>query len=153
MSWDGGTLAIGTVDGTAETFDTRTLAVRHPPVVVAGGSVQSVDFSPDGQTIVVGGADAEMSLWNTATLTRIGPPIVGTNTHNASWWAWFTPSGDITGLMPQADEPVPSTDGRAFTFPGHPQAWITATCQLAGGGMSPAQWAGEIPDQPYRQLC
>ena len=54
------TLAIGTTDGKVETLDAHTLALRHPPVVVASGSVQSVDFSARRLTmLVVGGADSE----------------------------------------------------------------------------------------------
>ena len=77
LGWsrDRSTLAIGTVDGTVETLDAHTLAVRHSPVVVASNVVQSVDFSADGEMLVVGGADSTLSLWSADTLTRLGPPL------------------------------------------------------------------------------
>ena len=69
--------------------------------MVTGGYVQSVDFSPDGAMLVVGGADGALSFWSADTLypagasdhERIGNP-------SASWWAWFTPAGEVSGLMP-----------------------------------------------------
>ena len=83
LGWsrDTATVAVGTIDGTVETFDAHTLAVRHPPVVVTGGYVQSVDFSPDGAMLVVGGADGALSFWSADALTRLGPPITSEPTH------------------------------------------------------------------------
>jgi WD40 repeat protein len=148
-------VAVGTIDGTVETFDARTLAVRHPPVVVTGGYVQSVDFSPDGAMLVVGGADGALSFWSADALTRLGPPITSESNPSASWWAWFTPAGEVSGLMPTPSPPVgdQSTHGQNFTFPGRPEEWIEQACRLAGGPMTSIEWASEVPDQPYRQLC
>ncbi len=71
-SHDGSILAVGTIDGTVETFDAHTLAVLHPPVVVTGGYVQSVDFSPDGAMLVVGGADGALSFWSAEHADQAG---------------------------------------------------------------------------------
>jgi WD40 repeat protein len=154
-SHDWSTLAVGTIDGTVETFDAHTLAVLHRPVVVTGGYVQSVDFSPDRRMLVVGGADGALSFWSTDTLTRLGPPITSVGNPSASWWAWFTAAGEVTGLMPAeatVDGQQPN-DSQDFAFPGRPEEWLGQACRLAGGPMTSTQWASEIPDRPYPQLC
>jgi WD40 repeat protein/transcriptional regulator with XRE-family HTH domain len=56
LAWDGGRLITGDADGTVRNW------ALPPPVLLAGGPVNSIAFSPDGGMLAVGSQDLE--LWN-----------------------------------------------------------------------------------------
>jgi hypothetical protein len=59
--------------------------------------------------------------------------------------ARFTPDG--TRLF------VVSDVGRAISWEVDPAVWRSHACSVAGGGLTPEQWAELVPEQDYRPVC
>ena len=67
-----------------------------------------------------------------------------------SWWAWFTPDGDLAGYAPSD---VPGHE-QWFTMPARPQEWAAAARRLADSPLTRAEWDRYIGNQRrYRNLC
>lgn len=110
-----------------------------------GESVASVAFSPGGHTLAVGDSSGNVILWNTATLKRVSTlPEVSSISRVA-----FSPSGqtlavavdDTVQLLPQSP-----TGSRG-------NALENLVCGEVRGNLTPAQWAGYAPGQPYQKTC
>jgi WD40 repeat protein len=151
-SHNGASMVMGTYAGSLSTFAAATLRPMATAATVDTGVVLSASFSPDDQTIVAAGTDATMTFWTAATLSREGGREIAPNASASWWYAWFTPTGEVTGLAPQVAQPT--ADGeRLFTFPARPTEWLALTCGLAGQDLTRAQWAQYAGDQPYRHVC
>src|SRR5262249_36593822 len=72
---DGKTLLTGSLDGTAQLWDTATLQPIGPPLEVIR-LASSVAFSPDGTTLLIGSVDGTARLWAApAQLPEEGPRL------------------------------------------------------------------------------
>jgi WD40 repeat protein len=103
FSPDGTTLATGSDADTVRLWNVATLrqhgrsvaTVRQDgrPIIVPGGPVRSVAFSPDGTTLVTVGTDGTARLWNVATHRQSGRPFIGQGQGVTA--AAFSPNGKI----------------------------------------------------------
>jgi WD40 repeat protein len=67
FSADGGTLAVGSHDGTVTLWDLATRLPRSTFRAYEYGWVTIVAFSPDGKTFATGSNEAKVTLWDAAT--------------------------------------------------------------------------------------
>jgi len=91
---DGRAVLTGSLDGTAQIWDTSTGQPIGPPLKHGdhGDQVLSVAFSPNGRLILTGGSDGKVRLWDAAT----GKPAATTLLHGASvWYIAFSPDGRL----------------------------------------------------------
>jgi hypothetical protein len=151
-SHDGASMVMGTYAGSLSTFAASTLRPITTATNVDTGVVLSASFSPDDRTIVAAGTDATMTFWTAPALSPEGGREVAPNAAASWWYAWFTPSGDVTGLAPQVRHPGVDA-GQRFSFPARPSEWLALTCALAGQDLNRAQWAQYAGQQPYRHVC
>jgi WD40 repeat protein len=113
------------------------------------GYTLAASYSADGSVLVTSGTDGTVSFWDAATLRRIGSPTV---LSRLGWvWAWFTTTGNVSGLMPGAI--TDATPDRWFTMPGTPSAWLDDACRFAGRDLTTAEWTRYVGDQPYQPVC
>jgi eukaryotic-like serine/threonine-protein kinase len=76
VTWspDGRTLAVGTLDGTAQLWDAGTGKPIGDPLRHQA-RVQAVAFSPDGRVLLTGSSDGTARLWQVATGRPFGEPL------------------------------------------------------------------------------
>jgi DNA-binding SARP family transcriptional activator/WD40 repeat protein len=145
---DGKQLAVGTYAGTMRVVGASDAAPATSTVRAVSGVVQTLSWSPDGDTVVSGGSDGTMSFWDPATLRRLGSPVMSERPD--SWWAWFTPAGDLHGFAPAQA----SGRDRWFTMPGRADEWARAACRLADSRLSRAEWARYVGSRrAYSPTC
>jgi len=143
FSPDGRLLAGGQVDGTTLLWETDGWRRVGPPLALRFGSTLGVAFSPDGRTLAPPHDDGAVVLWDVESRQPIGPPLPGPAGHWVT--ARFTPDGDR--LFAVYD------NGTAIRWEVDPAAWRRQACIVAGGGLTPAQWAEEVPEQDYVSAC
>lgn len=155
LAWshDGGTIAVGTYDGTLALYDASTLTQRTDAGAVSPGYITTAAFAPDDKTLVIGGTDGAASLFSVPDLAPEGEPIaVGNGANNGGTYAWYSPGGDIVGYA--QDERRSNTSlQRWFNFQATPRELAITACALAGSDMTPAQWQRYVGDRPYRHVC
>ncbi len=137
-------LFVGSLGGELVQYDLDTLA----PIRSFGGSrgaIQEIYGTTDGSMIAARGGDGNVSLFDVATGTRIGPP--------------FTATPDDQLLMSLA------TDGTRLAYGGglqsgikvvdlDPDAWIDASCRIAGRNLTTNEWTTYIGDlAEYTPTC
>jgi WD40 repeat protein len=147
-------LAIGTVGGILQLYDTRNLHRITDAGVVEGGYILTASFSPDDTTLVFGSTGG-VGLWSVPSLTRIGTPVRSPTGQTGWWYAWFRTNGDINGIAPTESD-VPSNSAvrdTQFTMPGRPAEWAAEACSLAHGTLSRAQWTRYFGTAPYQDVC
>ncbi len=118
---DGGAVLTGSVDGTAQVWDSSTGRPIGPPLE-HGDKVYCVAFSPDGRLALTGGSDGKARLWDVATGRRVGPAVLH---GNVIWTLAFSP------------------DGRLFVTNGNDQTtrlWETASGRPAGLSFARGRW-------------
>jgi WD40 repeat protein len=71
LSPDGGTLAVGRLDGAVELIDARTLHGTGGFRALGGRQVLAIEYSPDGKTLAVAGGEGAAGLFD----ARSGQPI------------------------------------------------------------------------------
>ena len=117
-------------------YDVDTLA----PIRSFGGSrgaIQEVYGTTDGSTIAARGGDGIVSLFDVATGTRLGPPFAA------------TPDDQLYVSL--------ANDGTTLAYGGglhsgikvvdlDPDAWIDASCRIAGRNLTTEEWTTYIGD-------
>ena len=142
FSPDGSLLAGGQMDGTALLWATDDWRRVGAPLALREATALAVAFSPDGRTLVASHNDGAVVLWDVASQQPIGSPLPGpTETYTT---ARFTPDGSRLFVL--------QDDGRAFRWEVDPAAWRRHACAVAGGGLTPEQWA-EVAEQDYVSAC
>jgi WD40 repeat protein/DNA-binding SARP family transcriptional activator len=142
FSPDGSLLAGGQLDGNVHLWATDGWGRVGAPLV-SGGRAPSVTFSPDGRTLALSDNEGAVALWDVASRQPIGPPLPGLP--EARTTARFAPDG--ARLFAVTDT------GRAIRWEVDPEVWLQQACALAGGGLTPEQWAELVPEQDYRSVC
>jgi WD40 repeat protein len=142
FSPDGSLLAGGELDGDVLLWAADGWGRVGAPLA-SGGEAPSVAFSPDGRTLATSDDRGAVALWDVASQQAVGPPLPGLP--NARTTARFTPDGDRLFAV--------SETGRAIRWEVDPDLWLQQACALAGGGLTPEQWAELVPEQDYVSAC
>jgi WD40 repeat protein len=142
FSPDGRTLATGGLDDPiVRVWDVRTgKLIRELDQGTAG--VKTLDFSPDGRILAVSGYAPVASLWDLATGARIGPTLSA-----GSRRADIDLSPDGRELL------MTAADGRGAIWDVDPKSWAQRACRLANRTLTPGEWEGFLPGQPYEPAC
>jgi WD40 repeat protein len=111
--------------------------------LVSSGRALSVTFSPDGRTLATSDNEGAVVLWDVASQQAIGPALPGLP--DAPTTARFAPDGARLFALSDA--------GRAIRWEVDPELWLQQACALAGGGLTPEQWAELVPEQDYVSVC
>ena len=130
FSPDGRLLAGGQVDGSTTLWATDGWRQVGGPLALSARSALGVAFSPDGRTLAVSHDNGAVVLWDVDSQQPIGslpgPP--------GSWvTARFTPDG---GRLFAVYE-----NGTAIRWEVDPATWRRQACVVAGGDLTPEQWA------------
>jgi hypothetical protein len=56
-------------------------------------------------------------------------------------------------VLYDAAEGAASNLWRGIRWEVGPELWLQRACTLAGGGLTPEQWAELVPEQDYRPVC
>ena len=166
FSPDGSLLAGGRVDGGALLWATdgwrrvgRPLARRNASPDDHGTvSTLHVEFSPDGHTLATSHSDGSVALWDVASQEPIGPLLLDPAAHGVeiSVTARFTPDGAHLFVLSDPDHPGEggaSNLSSGIRWEVDPGLWLQRACTLAGGGLTPEQWAELVPEQDYVSAC
>ena len=154
FSPDGGLLAGGGVDGGALLWATDGWRRVGRPLARRNASTLGVEFSPDGHTLATTHSDHSVALWDVASQEPIGPILpdrLATDEGESELTARFTPDGaHLFVLSAGLGE---ANLGRGIRWEVDPDLWLQRACTLAGGGLTPEQWAEFVPEQDYVSAC
>ncbi len=174
ISADGGTIALGGLDGSVRLLDLGSGRVRRLAQVHNAG-VTSEAFSPDGRTLATGDEDGTVVVWDLKQEKKIeslnghtaeafdvksGGAIETLEGHTAAvWGSAFSPDGRT--LYTTSDDSnviiwdVAGDRGleREFRTGSGPAALVRHACAIAGGGLTPEQWEAIVPRQDYVSTC
>ncbi len=159
FSPDGGLLAGGRVDGGALLWATDGWLPVGRPLAGRNASTLAVEFSPDGHTLATSHSDHSVALWDVASQEPIGPILpdpAATDEGEISVTARFTPDGAHLFVLSDPDDPGEgraSNLGRGIRWEVDPDLWLQRACTLAGGGLTPEQWAELVPEHDYVSAC
>jgi WD40 repeat protein len=142
FSPDGSLLAGGELDGEVLLWAADGWGRVGAPLA-SGGDAPSVAFSPDGRALATSDRNGAVALWDVASQQAVGPPLPGLP--DARTTARFTPDGARLFAV--------SETGRAIRWEVDPDLWLQRACALAGGGLTPEQWAELVPEQDYVSAC
>ena len=142
FSPDGSLLAGGQIDRNVLLWATDGWGRVGAPLT-SRGEAPSVAFSPDGRTLATSDRDGAVALWDVDSQQPIGPPLPGLP--DAWTTARFAPDGARLFALSDA--------GRAIRWEVDPEVWLQRACSLAGGGLTPEQWAELVPEQEYISGC
>ncbi len=151
FSPDGGLLAGGMVDGGVLLWATDGWRRVGRPLARLTANTTAVEFSPDGHTLATSHSDHAVALWDVASQEPIGPPLgtIVDQGDDAGATARFTPDGAHLFVLSDSEE----GRGGAIRWEVDPELWLQRACTLAGGGLTPEQWAELVPEQDYRPGC
>jgi DNA-binding SARP family transcriptional activator/WD40 repeat protein len=146
FSPDGALLAAGQVDGAALLWATDGWQRVGAPLALRQAIAIGVAFSPDSRTLATSHDDGAVVLWDVSSQQPIGSPLaLPSSTTDLYTTARFTPDGRRLFAVHE--------DGRAFRWEVDPAVWRQHACAVAGGGFTPEQWEGVVPEQDYQQVC
>jgi WD40-like Beta Propeller Repeat len=165
ISADGSTLAVEDPNGPLRLLDLRSGRVRTLSGAAAGvrrsrGLGEDATFgigafSPDGRTLATWDESGNVILWDVkeglATETFEGHAgDAGSPVFSPDGRTLYTAGGDSRVII--WDASGDRTLGRPFRT-GDPAAWRRRACAVAGGGLTPEQWAELLPEQEYVAAC
>jgi WD40 repeat protein len=151
FSPDGSLLAGGMVDGGALLWASDGWGRVGRPLPRGNGSTDQVEFSPDGQTLATSHSDRTVALWDVASQELIGPTLpepAAADTGEFSATARFTPDGAHLFVLYDT-----GSQWRGIRWEVDPELSLKRACAIAGGGLTPEQWAELVPEQDYRPAC
>ena len=155
FSPDGSLLAGGKVDGGALLWATDGWRRVGRPLARQNASTLEVEFSPDGHTLATSHSDRSVALWDVASQQPIGPPLPATRRtgerHRGDGAIHPRRRPPVRAIRPRGGQA--SNLGRAIRWEVDPELWLQRACAVAGGGLTPEQWAELVPEQDYVSAC
>jgi WD40 repeat protein len=128
----------------------RTIAA-HRDQVLSGA------WAPDGTAFATVGVDGAAIVWSLDTLSPLRSFSAGPGPMTAVWFApdartLYTAGGDgsVLAFDLTGERGIGATV--AATLDTDP-ALLTLSCELAGRGLTPQEWATHLPDRAYLQTC
>ena len=139
-------LAAGGFDGSVIVWDTSSWERVHE--VTIEDLVLSLAFSPDGRTLAVGTSAGQVEFIDAGAGERIGEPVSGQRDWVNS--VAFAPDGE-TLVAGSEDGSIELLGTTAWT---DDVADLGSTlCQVAGRGLTAAEWAEFVSFKPYEPGC
>jgi WD40 repeat protein len=138
----GDRVAVTGTGGRVELIDLGTGRPVRPPVVGHRGDVYWATYKADGSLVASGSNAGDVSVWDGRTGELLssarlpGPERVAV--------AGFRPDGTLT---------VGSFTGEVYHWDASLSHAIAFACAAAGRDLTRAEWAAELPGQPYRSVC
>jgi WD40 repeat protein/transcriptional regulator with XRE-family HTH domain len=146
ISPDGRTLAIGIANGTVLLWNIenpRSPRSTGPATTGPDGFVHALAFSPDGATLAGGAGTGQTWMWRVTEERHLAPIAILQASPTTTWALQFTPDG----------QQLAAAAGDIHLWKTDPQHAIAQICQHAGDRLSEAEWAKNIPDAPYQNVC
>jgi DNA-binding SARP family transcriptional activator/KaiC/GvpD/RAD55 family RecA-like ATPase len=118
------------------------------------GPVVTAAWSADGSTFATGAADGTMVVYDAATRaptrTLVGDRLAVRTLHfGLDGRTLYSATG--SGALMAWD--LTGTRGVGSSLAQNETALIPLACHLAGRDLTPAEWAVDVPDFPYRRVC
>jgi WD40 repeat protein len=138
ISPDNRTLAVGVTNGTVLLWDIenpRALRRLGPAVTGPDGIIHALTFSPDGAVLAGGASAGQTWLWRVTEQRTLDPIAV------------------LQGKITRDGHTLASAAGDIHLWETDPTRAIRRVCQHAGDHITAAEWAKNIPDEPYRHTC
>ena len=128
-------------DGRLQFHEPRTLDVVGQPVTGIPGPVAHYAYSADGRLLAARGSDGGVWVVDVGARTLLGGPI--------------PLSGPVVGLAVRPDGAELAVDsGNGVTlWDLRPEAWVQATCRLAGRQLTEAEWRDHVGDPGPGTTC
>ncbi|MET0135735.1 MAG: helix-turn-helix domain-containing protein [Kibdelosporangium sp.] len=146
ISADNRTLAVGAANGTVQLWDIENPSSPTPlerPFAGPDGIVHSLAFSPDGSILAGGDGAGQTWMWNVTDRRHPRPVAILKSSATATWALRFGPDGDV----------LAAASGDIHLWDTDPGRAVQRICANAGDGITEAEWARNIPDVPYQQVC
>jgi WD40 repeat protein len=144
FSPDSRRLAVGVETGLVYTFDVASGKPLHEPARAHSSWVGQVEWLPDGRTVVSTGEDGQIVLYDAerGVLRATMPASSGGGPAHT-----YLLEVDGDGIFALAGE----RSGRRY--PLDVRRWLDRACEVAGRDLTRDEWAGYLPDRPYRRTC
>jgi WD40 repeat protein len=144
FSPDGRRLAVGVETGLVYAFDVASGEPLHEPARAHSSWVGQVEWLPDGRTVASTGEDTQIVLYDTERgVVRARLPA-STRAGMAHTYLLEADGDGITALAGERPGTRYSLD---------PERWLDRACEVAGRDLTRDEWAGYLPDRPYRRTC
>jgi WD40 repeat protein len=153
FSPDSRLVATGSTDKTAALWEITGTPGRRAILTGNGGVAWTVAFAPDGRTLAVGTGDEAAAMWDVTEAS--GPVRVMTLKRTVLKTAGlvFHPDGRSLVSMGSSYGYARAAlwDYSSLTALRADPAAVA--CGVAGGGLTPEEWAAAIPESPYQRTC
>jgi WD40 repeat protein/transcriptional regulator with XRE-family HTH domain len=144
ISPDGRTLAVGIANGTVLMWDIENGPRSIGPATTGpDGFVHALAFSPDGTTLAGGAGTGQTWMWQVTEERHLDPIAILQASPATTWALQFTPDG----------QQLAAAAGNIHLWETDPRRAIAHICQHVGDPLSEAEWAKNIPDAPYQNVC
>jgi len=156
FSPDGRKLAAANADGVVAVWDVARPKAPKEIVRIKGTfqDANSVAFSPDGTVVAVGAGDGTANLWSLANPSQPFRVAVltmpaGTDGPQAVMSLGFDADGSSLRTFSEDAAIVWNIDWLKSSFADP----VTQACDAVQAGMTPQQWAADIPGAPFEATC
>jgi WD40 repeat protein len=138
---DARSLAVGGIDGRIRLARTADWRLEGRPLGPHAGFASFVAFDPRGERLASGSNDG-IRLWDLERRQAIGAPLPAPTSLGAPA---FSPDGRRLVTI--------HADGRGLVWDVTRSGWLAHACEVAGRGLTRAEWTQLVPGRPYDPAC